>query len=284
MLLEWLQEIVRADEQERQTPADMKLEIMWKHSLYSMKHNEPLVDSLDPDCRSRKPESRLEDSDELHDENLMADIWNCIRAGELHEPKRIQELCEQYGQPWRAASLLGGTVYGGANKVEDPGGNASRNLWKDMCWKIAESQAGRGDAADYERAVYAALAGNQKVLEQFSHCRSWEDQCWLRLYLAVESFKDKAIDTHHKQQYRRSKCRAGRADGLAQNKAQEIARTQSAAEVTCESVLHAVESSKYKAADQHHRYNVFICHFATCSRTNCYVVQGAIMAHALAHS
>jgi hypothetical protein len=238
---------------------------MWKHSLDSLEHHKRhntrspvLVSSLDPDCRSRREEEgrSLEDVDEQDDEALMKEIWGCIRTGRQGD---IQDICEKYAQPWRAASLLGGTVYGaGEGQLDEPGGNACRNLWMDLCWTISENQAGRGDV-DYERAVYAALAGNQRVLEGSSLCKPWQEQCWLRFYLAVERFKDGAIDQHLQKQQKRSKWHAGRADGITKNKAQEeTAETQSAEQVTCESILHDVEhcdidSVKAEANDLHHR-------------------------------
>ena len=138
-----------------------KQQIMWNDTLKS-KRGGP-AQFLDPDWPAR-PGAVLEDADEQKDRWLMSAVWKLIRAGrtenESDNRPGIKQWCEQYGQPWRAASLLGGTIFGTTGKVGEPGGNTCRNLWKNMCWEISQSTN-----CEEEAAVYAALAGNKFRLE-----------------------------------------------------------------------------------------------------------------------
>lgn len=62
--------------------------------------------SLDPDFTLRDPHGRsLAGEDQTYQKPLLEKLWDLVRHGELDQ---AVEVCEQGGEPWRAASLLGG--------------------------------------------------------------------------------------------------------------------------------------------------------------------------------
>ena len=88
---------------------------------------------------------RLAGQDDLDEEELLRTVWMLVRAGKL---RRAQRMCEDRGQPWRAAAMAGGVVVGsrdeenyemGEEKDEEgdrvvylPG----QAMWQEMCWQL----------------------------------------------------------------------------------------------------------------------------------------------------
>lgn len=124
-----------------------------------------IVTELDPDAPTRQ-KKHLEEEDEKWDALLMKLLWAFIRKGDI---SGARELCEDAGQWWRAAVLIGGeeawdpAVEGkraeeiSCRSVPDKlRGNKRRELWRRMCFAVARQKGGE----DYEKAVYGVLCGD----------------------------------------------------------------------------------------------------------------------------
>ena len=108
------------------------------------------VTKMDPDAPTRQGR-RLVSEDQTHDQDLCRSIFEYIRRGNI---QAAAELARQSDEPWRAASLRGGTLYMdpvmGAplpfltKETDEPGtapcltrGNPNRDLWKAVCYQMA---------------------------------------------------------------------------------------------------------------------------------------------------
>jgi len=124
------------------------------------------VESLDPDAQIR---GQLEGEQE--EEQLLTDLWSLLRGGLL---SRAVELCRDYNQHWRAASLGGGEYWYDAGKENQPTGvegNRRRLLWRTACRELSKAAPSR-----HERAIYGVLAGDLNlVLQGDTLCQSWDD-------------------------------------------------------------------------------------------------------------
>ena len=90
--------------------------------------------------------------DDMDEEELVRTAWLLVRAGMLGDAKR---LCEDRGQPWRAAAMSGGAVVGcrgtsyAEEEVEDRDEadgaiyNPGQGFWQDMCWKLRWEESRR---------------------------------------------------------------------------------------------------------------------------------------------
>lgn len=78
---------------------------------------------------------RLVGQDDLDEEELLRTVWVLVRSGNL---KRAKDMCEDRGQPWRAAAMAGGAVVGPRDEREVDGGiySPGQALWQEMCWKL----------------------------------------------------------------------------------------------------------------------------------------------------
>lgn len=66
----------------------------------------PTPPSLDPDFTLRDPQGAgLAGEDATYHGPLLEMLWDLVRHGELDAAIRV---CEQGGEPWRGASLMGG--------------------------------------------------------------------------------------------------------------------------------------------------------------------------------
>ena len=80
-----------------------------------------------------------------------------------------QEICEQSGQPWRAATLDGWKLFHdpnlatnvtmAASEIKPTEGNLNRALWKRVALQMTQDS----NVHRYERAAYSALCGNIQV-------------------------------------------------------------------------------------------------------------------------
>ena len=72
--------------------------------------------SLDPDFTLRDPHGQgLAGEDQTYQNPLLETLWDLVRHGELDQAIKV---CEQGGEPWRAASMMGGRRWsmGGMSK------------------------------------------------------------------------------------------------------------------------------------------------------------------------
>ena len=94
----------------------------WAHTLHQMEAQSTsvthfpgapqlCVQSLDPDAPIRERRA-LADADRENEEHLVRALFQLVRCGYLDE---AQHLCSQRGHSWRAATLLGWTLFHDAN-------------------------------------------------------------------------------------------------------------------------------------------------------------------------
>ncbi|XP_005098411.1 nuclear pore complex protein Nup107 [Aplysia californica] len=179
--------------------------VSWENSLHHLQKmkqglrattERPTISEMDPDAphRQRKP---LDDLDKEDERLLLKCLFWCLRAGQLD---KAQELCHICGQPWRAASLEGWRLLhdpnyysyssAGDGKQSSVEGNAYRDVWKSVCWRMASET----ELDKYERALYAALSGNLESL--LPVCVSWMDFLWAYYKVMVDIKVEQEIRLH----------------------------------------------------------------------------------------
>ena len=84
----------------------------------------------------------MADLDKEDEARLAKFIFKCIRAGQL---EKAQNVCAKVGEVYKAAALEGRRLYHDSN-VSGLGhggtrtpvaGNPNRDLWKSVCWRLA---------------------------------------------------------------------------------------------------------------------------------------------------
>lgn len=165
--------------------------VCWENSLHNMQQKTdggvPLprnhMTSLDPDAPIRQNKN-LADLDKEDEVRLLKDAFRCIRAGQMEEAQR---LCKKCSQSWRAATLEGWRLYhdpnvkSGVEGDQEPiEGNHFRDVWKMVCWRMAEDERFHM----IERAIYAALSGNLREL--LPACNTWLDYLWAYFKVMVD--------------------------------------------------------------------------------------------------
>ncbi|XP_038045474.1 nuclear pore complex protein Nup107-like [Patiria miniata] len=164
--------------------------ICWENTLHDLQRQvgsgqkQSSLPHLDPDApvRENKPLADLDKEDEVR---LLREVFSNIRAGLMEEAQR---LCRKCGQSWRAATLEGWRLYHDPNingvpasgELQAITGNMYRDIWKAVCWRMAEDE--RFNV--YERAIYAALSGNLKEL--LPACDTWDDCLWAYFKVLVD--------------------------------------------------------------------------------------------------
>ncbi|KAL1412723.1 Nucleoporin nup84 [Vanrija albida] len=145
--------------------------------------------SLDPDFTLREPQGQdLAGEDQTYQTPLLEALWDFVRHGELDKAVTV---CEEGGEPWRAASLIGGRRWsvGGLTKDSLPlsalQGNRARALWKKSCRAIAKNPT----LSSAERSLYAALISDLPTL--LPACTTWEDQLWAYIQARLENRIDR---------------------------------------------------------------------------------------------
>ncbi|KAK3704372.1 hypothetical protein RRG08_012437 [Elysia crispata] len=167
--------------------------VAWENTLHNLQKQKQGVKSsmtrciteMDPDapCRQKLSPDDLDQEDEKY---FLRNLFVLIRAGKL---EKAQNLCQACGQPWRAATLEGWRLFHDPNyynstnvdDVRDIEGNPQRDIWKSVCWGMANEPS----LDQHEKAVYAALSGNlQAVLPV---CTSWMDYLWAYFKVMVDT-------------------------------------------------------------------------------------------------
>lgn len=145
--------------------------------------------SLDPDFTLRDPHGQgLAGEDLTYENPLLETLWDLVRHGELD---RAIEVCEQGGEPWRAATLMGGRRWNmpglTRDTMEEMGsmegmeGNRKRALWKKSCRAMAKNPT----LPAAERHLYAALISDLPNLYQA--LETWEDLLWANVQYKMEA-------------------------------------------------------------------------------------------------
>ncbi|XP_029902109.1 nuclear pore complex protein Nup107 isoform X2 [Myripristis murdjan] len=208
--------------------------VCWENTLHTLKLRRtssagltiPLVTELDPDAplRQQRP---LADLDREDDARLLKNLFTLIRAGMTEEAQR---LCKRCGQAWRAATLEGWKLYhdpnmtSGSVQLQPVEGNPHRSVWKACCWRMAEEE----QLNRYERAIYAALSGNIKLL--LAVCESWEDCVWAYFRVMVDSLVEQELTS----------------SGMAQQEVDALPREYLEANWTMEKVFEELQASESK--------------------------------------
>eukprot|EP00058_Branchiostoma_floridae_P018192 XP_002603681.1 hypothetical protein BRAFLDRAFT_235541 [Branchiostoma floridae] len=172
--------------------------VCWENTLHTLQQgtglaqgSRALVTEMDPDAPIRQ-QRLLADLDKEDEVRLLKYIFTYLRAGQLEEAQR---LCRKCGQSWRAATLEGWRLYhdsnmeGVSSELAPVEGNPNRDVWKTVCWRMAQDE----HVHMYERAIYAALSGNLKEL--LPACESWEDWLWAYYKVMVDSRVEQEIRT-----------------------------------------------------------------------------------------
>ncbi|WVQ67012.1 uncharacterized protein L199_005204 [Kwoniella botswanensis] len=140
--------------------------------------------SLDPDFTLRDPHGQgLAGEDQTYQTPLLETLWDLVRHGELDQAIKV---CEQGGEPWRGATLMGGRRWtmGGMTKesiaISPLEGNRRRALWKKSCRAIAKNPT----LSPAERQLYAALISDLPTL--LPSCEDWEDHLWAHIQHRIE--------------------------------------------------------------------------------------------------
>nr|XP_019044194.1 nuclear pore complex protein Nup107 [Kwoniella bestiolae CBS 10118]OCF23124.1 nuclear pore complex protein Nup107 [Kwoniella bestiolae CBS 10118] len=141
--------------------------------------------SLDPDFTLRNPHGQgLAGEDQTYQTPLLETLWDLVRHGELDQAIKV---CEQGGEPWRGATLMGGRRWtmGGMTKdsigISPLEGNRRRALWKKSCRAIAKNPT----LSPAERQLYAALISDLPTL--LPSCDDWEDHLWAHIQHRIEN-------------------------------------------------------------------------------------------------
>lgn len=106
-----------------------------------------------------------------------------MRRGRL--PDAI-DLCQSSDQPWRAATLRGGSLSSdpfidSKSSFDAPlAGNPNRMLWKSSIFALSQDPS----FGQYERSLYASLCGDLYGIQP--SCLTWEDHCWAYFTVLVE--------------------------------------------------------------------------------------------------
>ncbi|KAI8610335.1 nuclear pore protein 84/107 [Chytriomyces sp. MP71] len=145
---------------------------------------------MDPDGPSRT-RTALSIEDAKYESSMTKTLYSYVRRGRLWE---AMDLCRASDEPWRAASFAGARYFtddfvDGESEEDFCSGNTNRDLWKVTCLAIAKEPT----FDPYERAVYAALAGN--VEYALPVCKTWEDYVWLHYNYYVEHVVEQQLAT-----------------------------------------------------------------------------------------
>eukprot|EP00771_Trimastix_marina_P002142 gnl/Trimastix_PCT/3256.p1 GENE.gnl/Trimastix_PCT/3256~~gnl/Trimastix_PCT/3256.p1 ORF type:complete len:840 (+),score=185.20 gnl/Trimastix_PCT/3256:3-2522(+) len=138
------------------------------------------VAALDPDAPLRELGALALD-DEENEQRFLRGLYELVRSGHLDQ---AQALCRECGQPWRAASLSGGSLF--ETNGEESRGNPRRALWKDACEALV-----RESRYAHERAVYGALIGALDAV--LPVCASYDDHLWAHMHTALCLREDEAL-------------------------------------------------------------------------------------------
>ncbi|WWC64631.1 uncharacterized protein I303_107242 [Kwoniella dejecticola CBS 10117] len=145
----------------------------------------PTPPSLDPDFTLRDPHGPgLAGEDQTYQTPLLETLWDLVRHGELDQAIKV---CEQGGEPWRGASLMGGRRWNMGGMTQDSigisplEGNRRRALWKKSCRAIAKNPT----LSPAERQLYAALVSDLPTL--LPSCETWEDHTWAHVQHRIEN-------------------------------------------------------------------------------------------------
>lgn len=195
-----------------------------RRRLKRQRLNPPAL-ALHPDGPLLHPDEY--DPEDLEDEEcLLQRVFLALRRGDL---RGAMKMCDEGGQSWRTAFLLGMLPFAdSAGEDSEPGyvsdgedemmgtikeqhtdwtevgavawkgasdGNAWRRIWKEQCWDTVQRQLGRASSpmSTAELGIYGFCAGRLDAL--LPACsRSWADTLWAELHCLKECFVERLLD------------------------------------------------------------------------------------------
>ena len=121
--------------------------------------------------------ARWEEGDREEDELLLRYVWTFMRAGKVQE---AVQLCVDFKQPWRAASISGGQLWHNEGGEGESVGHRRHFLFRQTCRKLA----GHAQVGSYERAIYGLLGSDMRAVLGVS--QTWEDCVWAMLRVSAD--------------------------------------------------------------------------------------------------
>jgi len=198
VIVDWLEHNARKEVEELQIKVPAPSTTGWENTLAKLlgkidTRSTDIVTNLDPDAPLRQKKN-LHELDHRDEQEFAKLLYIYVRAGML---EAAQEICEQSGQPWRAATLdgwklfhdpnLATNVSNAASEIHPTEGNLNRALWKRVALRMTQDT----NVQRYERAAYSALCGNIQVLK--SVCTTWEDVLWAYTKCLVDTVVENKI-------------------------------------------------------------------------------------------
>ena len=233
---------------------------------------------VDPDVQLGAREG-IHPDDKDTQASFLEHLWVLIRTGAFYHSFQVADsaeakhhvdgtysssteqaikLCSTFAEPWRAASLLGGTPDSCVLKdgVLVRQGNVYRAIWKHCCLELMNRFKGKNMT---EAAIYAMMAGEMDFLLGSQLCNSWLDNCWVYFRCLVQAKVDEAILAHRRTSLSKTPNVAGPVGGsYEQDLDARARRTLTLKPETIFSNLEACGNSLVEAQARrwHHRLEV----------------------------
>ena len=198
---------------------------------------------VDPDVKIRQ-NVQIHPDDEDMRSSFLDYLWALIRTGAFYhsfyisEPveakqhvdsayayatQQATELCRTFAEPWRAASLLGGTpdrcVLRAGVLVRE--GNVYRAIWKQCCLELVDRFNNKDTT---EASIYALAAGDLDFLLGSPLCKSWLDKCWAYFRCLVQAKVDEALLDHRSSSLNKTPNVAGPVGGTYEQELEKRAK------------------------------------------------------------
>jgi len=217
---------------------------------------------------------RFENEDLEDEQRLLAQLWTCLRRGDL---RGALQRCADGGQPWRTALLQG--MMPCADDLDesvgwDPAeeddeedlmaqvkqdhtdwtelgtlplfchshGNPWRRVWKEQCWDTAQRHLRGSSSMDlHEVSVYGFCSGHREALATAA-CHSWADRCWAELHCLKEWLVESLLEDGRSTWATSPAARLGEGDGGVPDEAEAAEEWEARSRKLCDR-FHGVASS-----------------------------------------
>lgn len=233
-LMEWMQECAA-----RNQPENIKIpkaaSQMWPDSHQALKHGMTgKITSLHPDAPLLMSETSepLFGKDSKADGELLQACLQYILAGRLD---KAIDLCQQRGQPWRAAIWQGGKPFDMSTLCV---GNPGRLLWKSQCRKLAAKTSGA------ESAIYAILSNDMDAALSNPTLRSWEEGLYACVSSLVGRMEDELLHRYHAQLRKSGRIFPG--SDYEQEEMEHLLATANAAMMNESTIFDKLAASPYR--------------------------------------
>jgi len=217
---------------------------------------------------------RFENEDLEDEQRLLAQLWTCLRRGDL---RGALQRCADGGQAWRTALLQGmmpcaddlddavGWDPGEEDEEEDlmaqvkqdhtdwtelgtlprfchSHGNPWRRVWKEQCWDIAQRHLRGSSSMDlHEVSIYGFCSGHREALATVA-CHSWADRCWAELHCLKEWLVERLLEDGRSTWATSPDARLGEGDGGVPDEAEAAEEWEARSRKLCDK-FHGVAAS-----------------------------------------